>query len=526
MHILYRGNFLKEGLEALGHTITTISSEQNNLVDIVGKSTSSIDCILIELFGNTLLPEGLAQCSVPLIAYCVDTPINFFWLKHYLKLFDVIFVDQKASVHDLQSLGIHATWLPLCASAHDFRPITNLSEHHISFVGRITEHRRKRTNLLRVIHNAFPLHHTQGVSRKKMQDIHASSHIVLNENFFSGVNLRTFQAMASGSILLTEHNCHGLEMLFTEGEHYLSYGPSNILHQIERLLNNTAEWKDKAKSSQEICRSFHTSRNRAETVIDKITGKILTANRESESDRIFHEALGVCLYRERFGGNFRPQVEALQALSDESVSDPIFRRYTLGKIYAENGKLESAKRELEIAAADSSESGLRATILLAQIGICTNDKSLTIRALERAIAYSWRQDTTAAPTWKSIKLDNSPVARCAVFLLCSHLLQRHNFTMDVGFCRQSPSSFPDTALELSIMAWKTVPSTQALTDIINITDSHGIGPESLEFVTLAILNGLATNKQIAKAVEFAIEYYDKDMAQTLVQSLRRGKFAR
>jgi hypothetical protein len=98
--------------------------------------------------------------------------------------------------------------------------------------------------------------------------------------------------------------------------------------------------------------------------------------------------------------------------------------------------------------------------------------------------------------------------------------------MDVGFCRQSPSSFPDTALELSIMAWKTVPSTQALTDIINITDSHGIGPESLEFVTLAILNGLATNKQIAKAVEFAIEYYDKDMAQTLVQSLRRGKFAR
>ena len=245
---------------------------------------------LLELFGGqTRLPRALRQSRHRLAAYCVDSPLNEFWLVPLMRLFDHVYVDQLASAPRFQAQGVPAAWLPLCVNEAHFRQPPADPKHFLTFVGRTSDFRTKRKNLLAHIATRHQVRLVRDVSTEKMLDLFADSRAVLNENFFSGLNLRFLHALASGALLLTERGGLGVDRLFTDGAHFLSFDHVDVLDVLDRVLAAPDGFRDVARAGQDLCRAQHTSAARAAVVLEDLLAPAPDA-RLSEAERGLAEA--------------------------------------------------------------------------------------------------------------------------------------------------------------------------------------------------------------------------------------------
>jgi len=198
------------------------------------------DLALVECFGPKPFFSGVEECSYPLALYAVDSSINLYWLEHYAKVFDFVFVDQKDAMISLRKKGIEADWLPLAIEVEDYPPISNTSEYDISFVGRMDFMRRKRHALIDQLKKKYSVTIGGGDGDDFLYfadaaKFHARGKMALNENLFDGVTHRIIEIMASGTMLLTEEVADGLSDLFTEGEHLVTFNPANLHEKVKEL---------------------------------------------------------------------------------------------------------------------------------------------------------------------------------------------------------------------------------------------------------------------------------------------------
>ena len=301
MKILYSGQFLGQGLKRAGCDVVPFAPRADRSLDEqVADAGFEPDVVFMELMGQSVLPRDIYTSRHRLAAYCVDSPLNEFWIAPLMRLFDDVFVDQAPSVESFRERGVRARWLPLCAQEENFREPAP-KEHFVTFVGRVTAHRGKRANVLRQVASEFELNVVQDVSTAAMQDIFARSRVVLNENLFSGLTLRVFQALASGSLLLTEAGGAGVDEHFRDGEHLLSYSPPTLLPLLRRLRDGGIDAGAVARRGQELCRRLHTSEARAAQVLARLDS---APRRKAPTDkRRLDEARAKYLHAVRFGGS-------------------------------------------------------------------------------------------------------------------------------------------------------------------------------------------------------------------------------
>ncbi len=521
------------------------------------------DVVFIELFGATALPRDISRSRHRLAAYCIDTPLNEFWLVPLMRLFDHVYVDQLASVSRFRQGGVDARWLPLCADAADFRtPVEK--RHLISFVGRTTAHRTKRNNLLRHLGEHFPVNVVQGVSTTEMQDIFAASHMVLNENFFSGLNLRFFHALASGSLLLTERRGYGVSRHFREGRHYLGYAPGDVVSVIRAVAQGTKDAARIAACGQEECARRHTSAHRAREVLRDMTGAGLGAGNATARAtrplcaRRLDEAEAKYLYALRFGGHFEEsvayleQIAATEGKASGNDGEALRAAHLLGSIRLRQDRAEAGAALLERVAAagtgpipqsdqqyarqSSGQPGrqrgmkpaepppgtkpeMDAVLKLLLLHAEDGRRLAPLRQLTTALLHAGRIRKQCLPYLSALK-DGQDARYNACMLACEILYdagKRHH----LGFLRQEPERFPDTALEYALLAFGAKPTTEALDAIIRCTAKAGIGPEALPFIRQATLVGVASDAQIALSASLALEYYDYSFSQMAVRALKQ-----
>ncbi len=282
MKIAHLGSFLAEGFRQIkGVELLPFSSFSHQIesesFSAFEKFSGQVDLIVIEFVGKFPWPEEdltvLQECSVPVAVYAVDSTINIYYYKYLLRFFDYVFVDQQSSVKELEGFGIKAHWLPLCAQESDFRH-AQAKSLGLSFVGRTSEERLKRGYLLSQLFENFPQKEDfqifQDLSESEMQDIFASSVAVLNENLFNGLTLRVLQALASGSVLLTEEQMDGMDLYFNDKEDLLYYTPQNLVPLVHDILENPDKYKEIARQGQEKCWKFHRSYVRAKELLEVI----------------------------------------------------------------------------------------------------------------------------------------------------------------------------------------------------------------------------------------------------------------
>ena len=212
----------------------------------------------------TFLMAGLESVPVPVVLFSVDTFHHESMHSFMAPIFDHVFVAQKDYVHVFDETGTPATWLPLWAPRHI--EVSNEKKWPSAFVGNLDARLNpRRVAFFEELKKHIPIH----VARGNYWETFPYAEIVVNQTVKGDLNFRTFEAMMSGALLLTERTPNGLYEIFREGEHLVTYSPDNVSEAAEKvayLLEHPEEMRAIAKAGRDEVLRNHTAKSRAKTV--------------------------------------------------------------------------------------------------------------------------------------------------------------------------------------------------------------------------------------------------------------------
>jgi len=186
--------------------------------------------------------------------------------------YDLVFAAQRGFVDNFRALGArHAVWCPLGANPALHALDDTEAAHDLSFVGlmeaavhaerkRIVELLQARLDIA-VTTKAYGDDYTRALRQGR---------IIFNHSALSEVNMRVFEAMAMGRMLLTSRNArqHGLLELFDEGVHFAAYdSDEELLSQARYYLEHEDERERIAAAGRAAVLERHTYGHRVEQML-------------------------------------------------------------------------------------------------------------------------------------------------------------------------------------------------------------------------------------------------------------------
>lgn len=221
--------------------------------------------------------------NVPTIYYGQDTHVFF---EEYLKVakvqdYDYLFIAQKSDVEKFKKNGCkNVYWLPPACDPEIHRCYNIPKIYDLSFVGGMPTEvpvKRgkeifKRIKIMPNLQSKFNMF----VGRKYLYDmakIYSQSRIVLNMSIQGCLNMRVFEALSCGSLLLTNRTWDGIEELFKDKEHlvfYEDYNLNEIIEKVQYYLTNPEEAGKIAKKGQEEVHKNHTYLHRVKYILNTV----------------------------------------------------------------------------------------------------------------------------------------------------------------------------------------------------------------------------------------------------------------
>jgi hypothetical protein len=152
----------------------------------------------------------------------------------------VIFCYNRHHAHFFIEAGLpHVHWLPGFELRRIAIPAGITPDIPLSFVGQVgTRHARRQALCQAMIKAKLPLQ-VMSATIEEARLIHARTRVNFNCSLNGDLNLRVFEIMQSGSLLLTDRLSpqSGLELLFAEGEHLVLYDSlKDCVEKIQALL--------------------------------------------------------------------------------------------------------------------------------------------------------------------------------------------------------------------------------------------------------------------------------------------------
>jgi spore maturation protein CgeB len=158
-------------------------------------------------------------------------------------------------------------WLPLGCDGDIHNPGQTGKVCDVGFAGTVSPAHRRRAHLLAQIGDYFHLR----AERRYLEDmaqLYAQSRIVFNNAIAGDLNMRVFEAMASGSLLLTDPVPEsGLDELFEAGRHFVYYEDENLVQTVRYYLDRPEERERIAREGQRHVLAHHTYLHRARALI-------------------------------------------------------------------------------------------------------------------------------------------------------------------------------------------------------------------------------------------------------------------
>lgn len=275
-------SLLKRGFEQAGHNVEAFTPmtdvphdwktlQGNDAIEIIQKCSSPPDfAIFTEPNGVTrFFPQNITLLHIPTALWAVDNHLNFRWNKEYARQFDVVFFAQRDYVEPAQRYGVeNVYWLPLGADPeYHAGTVTAQKIYDIAFVGKLNTKRRK---FLASIAEKFRVAAKTGIYNRAMGDVYQSAKIGVNICENKDLNMRFFEVLASGAMLVTEKIDAGMSELFIENEDYVTHAIADIIPILETYLTDDAARLSIAATGQKKCLERHLYKHRAETMISYI----------------------------------------------------------------------------------------------------------------------------------------------------------------------------------------------------------------------------------------------------------------
>lgn len=512
MNIAFKGRFLREGLLENGHHVHDIElGEGQNLQDALNAAPVPIDLVVWELFGAMSDMQALTPCEQPVAAYCIDTPLNEFWLKNCVQNLDHVFVDQQQCVPALSGGGGEATWLPLPAQQSYFQPQRGKTRD-ITFIGTTNSQRTKRNNILRLLGSRYSLDILSGLDMAESQKIFSESRVVLNENFFPGLTLRVVQGLAAGSAVYTERSPYGHDFGLRDGQDLVLYDAHTILDRLGEVLKNPAACADIGRQGQERCRELFAGGRVAAELLSRID--LEKRRRPHAEDARWNRLTSEVLFVQRFGGSFAGAMRGLEELARTVPARAAAAHVLMGDLKArirrDDAALAHYRKALEISPA--SDANLKLALLAIR-----RDESAS--ALGSLLAFLRHSPHLGTPETEALLSGGAPRPEALLTAIAS-LYFSLGRTWDMGFNKDFDDPVPDTAFEVARMSFARAPAPAALALMLQCLRPLHMQGEILPFMLTAIKKGLLPDVQILDTARLAFEYYDHDTAAAIMAAMR------
>lgn len=220
------------------------------------------------------------RLRIPKVWWAVDTHLEFRWHKEYAHFFDLVFVAQNSVLSWMKNYGLkNVYWLPLACDPEIHRDYGYERDLDVAFVGNFTEKRRRLFTFLKRELPFLKWGIFEKVYGEEMAKIYSRAKIVVNPAAKKDVNMRTFEAMSCGALLLNEESCD-LREIFTIGEDLDVYPGKNIgvlIEKIKYYLDNEGLRKRIALSGQRKVLNEHTYDLRVKKMLE-MSKEITTPN--------------------------------------------------------------------------------------------------------------------------------------------------------------------------------------------------------------------------------------------------------
>ncbi len=202
--------------------------------------------------------------------YMIDAHINFEHHLQFARDFDIVFIAHKPALELFKEKGIkNVFWVPPACDPEIHGKKTEKRLYDIGFVGALNpENNPERVDLFNKLKQRFHTYYEK-CFLERMAEVFAQSKIVFNKSIAGGLNMRVFEVLASGSMLLTNKaNGSGLQDLFQDRKHLVIYrNQYELIELADYYLKNDEEREEIAVEGMKKVLDEHTYRHRADDMI-------------------------------------------------------------------------------------------------------------------------------------------------------------------------------------------------------------------------------------------------------------------
>ena len=269
------GTYVLRALERLktnGDIDEVRHATPDNVSQLAG---STFDLVIVVDDGlDYPLPNGLG----PVVYWTIDTHIGFQRSLVRSGQADYVFAAQKNATERLRQAGIAtARWLPLACDPEIHGKQDVPKERDVCFVGNLFD--GPRTNLVRLLQQYFPGMYIGNAYFEEMARIYSASRIVFNRSLADDLNMRVFEALASGSLLATNEltdgglGDNGQGELFRDGVHLMTYRDGDELCDKTRYYIRHEDLRERiAAAGRAEVLAKHTYDHRVAEMLAAVSG--------------------------------------------------------------------------------------------------------------------------------------------------------------------------------------------------------------------------------------------------------------
>ncbi|MDO8603483.1 MAG: glycosyltransferase [Candidatus Omnitrophota bacterium] len=214
----------------------------------------------------------------PSAFYAIDTHLKkpYKKIKSQAKHYDIVFCAQKDGADRLKrELKIDTKWIPLGCDPDVHKKLGMSKIYDIGFVGRDAK-KFARGKQLELLKKKYPNSFIGGADFRKMSEIYSSSRIGFNSSILNDINMRVFEVMACGALLLTNKiKGNGFDELFTDKKDLVAYkNNKEMLELIEHYLKNEKERYRIADNGYQLVIKKHAYFHRVQSMLNYIALKL------------------------------------------------------------------------------------------------------------------------------------------------------------------------------------------------------------------------------------------------------------
>ncbi len=189
--------------------------------------------------------------------------------RHY----DFVFAAQKEGAQKLtKALKKKVEWIAHACDPKIHKKLNLEKKYAVGFVGSYGGRGSEREELLLQVKKQLPSSFIGKAPYAKMSEIYSSSKIGINYSLNNDINMRMFEILSCGTMLITNRiKENGFSELFEEGHHLVAYETKEeLMILIDYYLRHDEEREKIARAGYELVKSRHTYRHRLKKIFEVI----------------------------------------------------------------------------------------------------------------------------------------------------------------------------------------------------------------------------------------------------------------